>query len=222
MLGSQSTKWFGLQPNKAFEVGHPADTFGVRTSTDLKEIAQHIMRGLTEKLAVKGHLTTLAELETPDVYKEGKKPGMGVYAFNPWSEDLGSPALVTLTEPIGALFRVPSQLTGGRTELYQVLRDELMNQPERLPLPVVLSQLSPVIDHLSDQIVKSRVNVFTSALYMPRFNPDLDVEGCVGFASRRSGLALRVVRCFTATDLMMRVDLLAGRYPESQTVNTEG
>lgn len=185
-------------------------------TTDLGETAQYVMKRLADRLDLEGHATTLAE--SGHVDRDGQKIGMTVMAYGPGVEDFNGPRRVVLSDQIHALFLVPSFPTGKRVELYSCFKDSLTNVPERMPEAIVLEQLHPVVDHLVEQIRTAGVNVFSPVLYMPEM-AIVPVEGAVGYASRTYGLALRVVRCIAGNDLVMRIDLLAGKFPVDTTMD---
>lgn len=188
--------------------------------TDLERIAQHVIMRLA---AVMPYPVVLAEQQfIPGVpFLTGKRIGETITSFAPGPEDWKPVAPVVVTDQIGICFKAPSHRTADRLEVYDLSLDRMFNVPEIVADPIELAKLEPAIEAMRDRIVHRGLNVFTAELPQPRLGAPHGpaAEGCATMVSRTHGMAVRVIRAIQVDDLMIRFDLLGGRYPESQTIN---
>jgi hypothetical protein len=184
-----------VESDGRFTVEGPAGTEElppVNGVTELDAIAQHLIRRIAERLHAADWPTALAERESANSV-DGHRLGYIVMAYHPALEGFDGPQPVTMAHQVSALWETPRRMTGGRREFYNVVDDRLKNGPEIEVTPVALDRLDPIVDALTQQILRNEVNVFSPGLYMPRMSGSC--EGAVGYASRTYGLALRLVRC---------------------------
>lgn len=155
--------------------------------------------------------------------RDGHRPGGTVWSYAPGPERWKSPRLVTLAHQIGVVFPIPSRVNDERREMYNPMSDRIANVPVFEPMAVELKKLDPAIEHLRDEILARKMNVFTPEFYMPVFGPPdgHPSEACVGMASQDYGLAIRLVRALTATELLLRIDLLGGTFPTESVTQSD-
>lgn len=180
----------------------------------LSKIAQHL---LTRLHALVPYPCILHESQPSG--RDGLRIGHTVTSYQPGPESFNPPTIVTISHQVGEIIVVPSHRTEGRRTAYDFSSDRLYDVPDVVADPVEFAKLEPLAKRLSARIVAANINVFSPEMLLPRLGGmssigGPDCEGVAGIASRNYGLALRVVRQLCKDDLLMRVDLIGGRYPE--------
>lgn len=186
----------------------------VVTTTDLTMIAAYVIEKLAGELEGIGHrsgLITEVHNRQPGMHN-GIKIGETRYSYPPGRAGVASP--VTVSHQHHVLMLAPSERTGKRQEAYSIMEDRLFDVPEVVALPVELQKLTPVIISLRNQILAAGTNLFSTELCMPRMgSPEgPHCEDIVGLASATTGMSLRVMRQLVRNEIVMRFDMMGGRY----------
>lgn len=182
---------------------------------DLERIAQHVIMRLAVLMP---YPVVLAEKHVipGEPIVTGRRIGETITSFPPGPEVWRPVAHVVVTDQIGICFKAPSHRTENRLDVYDVSVDRMSNVPEIVADPIELAKLEPAIEAMRDRIVHRGLNVFTAELPQPRLGAPHGpaAEGCATMVSRTHGMAVRVIRAIQVDDLIIRFDLLGGRYPE--------